>query len=140
MRTKLIVKKTPNLTAKEYKACHRLNFGSAGLMRDILQEFSAYEDNRSFVVMIWDEKKTTLLAWSIVFPWKLEVPKTKYMAYFYVRGKYRRQGLGTRLSKAVRKYFKEYKSTRKNSVKKIIIDPHDKRATAFFNSVKLKAR
>lgn len=124
MQTRVIIRKTSELTPKEYKACYSLNFRSAGLMRGKLYYGYNFPVDNEYTFMIWNASKTKLIAWALSFPME---NRNKQMVYFYTRAKYRRQGYGKALAKVVKKH-----------VKRRVVDAHDEQAQMFFKSVKMK--
>jgi GNAT superfamily N-acetyltransferase len=84
----------PDLSQELYRRLYSLNFRGASPMRRALRLYRSW--STACVFVIHDLGK--VLAWSLVTPGRR---KDLIRASFYVRKKYRRQGLGTRLKRAV---------------------------------------
>jgi GNAT superfamily N-acetyltransferase len=113
MRT--VTKHVGDLTAVEYRACWDANYRSGGYMQGTLGEIRRGERD-GFVIMLWDGPRTNqgnMAAWCLVTPVSLtgisqgtrySMKKAKYTVEFWVKRRYRKQGLATRLMKEVKKY------------------------------------
>ena len=103
-KTRITCKLVVNLTAKEYAQCLRLNLGRYGIMRDYLRycrrgrsaDYGHKKDphvKRAQVLLLREVETGILLAWCLI--------ETSGRAMMYVRVRARRQGLGTRLLRAL---------------------------------------
>jgi len=93
---RLVSRRADQLTPGEIKQCRRLNYGRDGEMHGRLQSLLAGAPGEALLIRGLDDR---IVAWALVF---LRDDR-QYGAYFYVPGKYRRQGLGRRLAAAVRR-------------------------------------
>ena len=118
-RTRITVKYVKNLTPTEYAQCHRLNFGNQGRMREELELSFEMKDSARTVLIKDHEGK--VMSWSLVFP--QEDGKDGVSAFFYVPKCRRRQGLGTRMLRQIKKIDP-----------KPFIYPHDNTSGKFFGA------
>lgn len=119
VRSKLVSELTPN----EYRACTRLSMRNRGSMYPRLQKLYHGQDYASRfdngvpaqVFMIWDaDDDERLLGWALLFTdWY-----GKLMSYYYVRQSCRRQGLGTKLARALRTHCQQAQGVSWNDISK----------------------
>lgn len=114
-------KKVKNLTPEEYKACYSLNLRDGGLMRTELMVSRHLRRDDSYATLRFN-RDGTLAAWALVFP--CEYNGSYYDAYFYVRKRLRRHGLGKHLVQHVNKHFGQVR-----------VYPHENVSNKFFNYV-----
>lgn len=115
----IYTKSVPDLDAKEFTACKRLNFGMSYGMKSKLIELRDLSRSKSRVTMAWDGEK--LLGWALVFKddyWH----EHEWQVFIYVRAECRRKGIGTVL----------IGRTKMGRIKPIVVCPHDERSEAFF--------
>ena len=119
--TKTRSKLVGELSAAEYRACHRLNQRHWGAMQRKLVRMRHAHPAESWVVMIEERDTRRLLAWALIFP---DRRSGRDGVHFYVRKRYRRHGLGRRLVKAV---------CRHSELPKVFA--WDKQSAGFFSAV-----
>ncbi len=106
---KIITKRVQELTSKEYKQCCSLTMRHHGLMMYTVQEGRTYSQN---YVAILAMEGDTLIGWALLTPTKesgqvfvsdYARKMSRYSVQFYVRKRYRRQGVArTLMNEALR--------------------------------------
>jgi GNAT superfamily N-acetyltransferase len=126
--TRISCKYVAQLTSEEYKQCRRLTLGAEGMLQKALQDVYAYEHKHvprgycrkrppAQVLLVRERETLRLVAWCLVDGYGF--------AQMYVRARYRRQGLGTKL---LRKLMQLRPDAR--------VCPHDHISRAFFRAQK----
>lgn len=124
---RIVSKPVARLTPREYKMCYSLNMRGGGTMMYCLSD-ERRGNAGSIAILAWDGD--VLAGWTLLTPtdwrglsWLSPYARrtSKYTAQFWVRQKYRRQGVATRLMKAVLKHDERPH-----------VMPWDTRSAAFF--------
>jgi hypothetical protein len=126
---RIIAKPISKLTKIEYSACRKANYGATGYMYNDLA--TARERGEGTAIMIWDgprDSTKNLLGWALVHPTRYDSSASRYVrrvapntAQYWVKSKYRRKGLATRLADRVEKDFG-----------KVYVYPHSKQSGGLF--------
>ena len=132
---KTIVKKVPDLTPIEYRACYLANYGEWGYMRATLQNARELHDSDAIAVLLVDETRrgaTALIGWALLTPvstsgmlaaTRYTKSKSKYTVQFWVKQQHRKKGHGKTLMAAVKKL---------DPLPHVL--PHDEKSGQFFSS------
>lgn len=92
---RLISKSVHRLTELEIKECERCSYGGSGGMCPRLDRERRKSRSKALALMIWGADGR-LIGWALLFK-----EGRSHGAMFYVPTKHRRQGIGTRLMRAV---------------------------------------